>query len=152
MAYVTIDKIQNVLSVDFAAYANSVDTEIGWAESEIDSLLGGHYSTPFDDTSLYSAVPPTIEWIAALLTGWKIWDAKTVLEGVEDDTAAGRWKEMAYKAIAELKSGERTLINVDGTTVSKTTSGPRFYPSGVKEKADSADNLPYFKRAQAGEW
>lgn len=154
MALVTITECQDVLSTDFVTYPADIDSEEDFAEAIINGHLGGIYELPFDDVSLYASVPPLIKWIAAHLVGYKLWDQRVVLEGQADDTAAQRWYNWAMDRLEKLRAGDIVLL--DGSNVLITSngsgSGPRFYPGGVKTKADEEDNTPWFTRAQAGNW
>lgn len=153
MAYCTIADVKNVLLESLYTYGANVDDQIAFAESEIDSILGGVYALPFDDASLYASVPVQIEWAAALLAAFKCWDEVVPLEGQKDDTAAARWRKMALDRLTQIAEGDARLTLADGTVVTDlSTTAPRFYPGGVKEKADEGDNTPMFTRAQAGEW
>lgn len=155
MAYTDIDTIQHVLEDAFATYPTDITSLTEYAQTEIDSKLAGRFSLPFDDTDKYAGgVPVLIKWIASYLAGYKLWDQRTVLEGSVSETAAARWKAMADLMIDELRSGDRDLVGDNGVLIepSGSPSAPRFYPSGVREKAASEDNVPYFKRSQAGEW
>jgi len=154
MAYCTIADVKKVLTTDFYTYGAEVDDQIAWAEGEIDSVLGGHYSLPFDDTGTYSEVPVQIIWAASHLAAAKLWDEKTPLEGQTTDTRADEWRDAAMARLEKVSSGDEALTYLDGTVIfpNLATTHPRFYPSGVKDKADNADNKPFFTRAQAGEW
>lgn len=154
MAYCTIADVKNVLKDELFEYGKDVASEIAWAEAEIDSKLGQQFALKFDDTDVYASTPVQITWIAAHLTAFRLWDQVVLLEGQSDDTAAGRWRKMAFDSMDALLEGTMTLTLEDGTVISAAggTTAPRFYPSGTRTKADSADNLPWFKRAQAGEW
>lgn len=155
MAYTDIETIRHVLDDAFATYPPNIDSLTEYAQTEIDSKLVGRFPVPFDDTSKYpGGVPVLIKWIASYLAGYKLWDQRTVLEGSVSDTAAARWKAMADLMIDELRSGDRDLVDASGVIIdpSGSPSAPRFYPSGVRDKAPSQDNVPYFTRAQAGEW
>jgi phage gp36-like protein len=154
LSYTDVETIQKVLTDELAEYPVNIDSEVEWAATEIDSKLSGRYELPFDDISKYATVPVLIKWIASYLVGYKIWDMKTILEGQTEDTAGARWKAMADLMLDELKAGERFLVDASGALIEAVggTTAPRFYPSGVRLKAPSSDNIPYFTRAQAGEW
>lgn len=84
---------------------------------------------------------------------YRIWSELTVVEGLTNDTAGGRWKAEADELLACLKAEDCKLTYEDGTlaTSSGGGSGPRFYP-GVTQDLDDEENEPYFTRSQAHEW
>lgn len=152
MAYAVIADVQNVLKDKLYRYPDEIDSEIEYAESRINSALAGHYDLKFDDPANYATVPVEIKWITSLLTAWRLWDQVTILEGQKDDTAAQRWHDEAMEWLDCLKAGACRLTLDDGTLISlPSTQSPRFYPGGVKDKADGDDNVPYFTRAQGQE-
>lgn len=154
MAYCTIADVKKVLDATLYTYGGHVDDEIEWAETEIDAKLGGHYILKFDDAANYASTPVQIVWIAAHLAAFRLWDQAVSLEGQADDTAAARWRKMAFDMMDKLISGDMTLTLSDGSVVSASgaTDSPRFYPEGTRDKASSDANLPWFTRAQATEW
>lgn len=153
MPYADITDVQNVLKDKLYSYPSDIDAEIEYSESRINSALAGHYPLRFDDTGNYASVPVEIKWITSLLTAWRLWDQVTILEGQIDDTAAQRWHDEAMMWLDSLREGDSRLTLVDGTLVTKpSTQSPRFYPGGVKDKADEEDNVPYSTRDQAHSW
>lgn len=152
MAYVALGDIKKVLKDSIYDYPGDISDEIEFATTYINGRLAGHYPLPFDDTSLYASVPTQIKWIAAHLVGYKLWDQVVPLEGQTSDTAAGRWKELADNWLDRLVAREELLVLADGTVIDVSDGSLRFYPSGVKDKADSADAVPMFTRADAHEW
>lgn len=153
MAYADVANVKKVLKDTLYSYPASIEDELEFAEAYVNGRLAGHYPLTFDDTSLYTSVPRQIKWITSYLVAYKLWDFVVPLEGQTDDTAAARWKKLADDWLDRLVAGDETLILDDGTLVVISNSGaPRFYPSGIKEKADSADNEPWFTRSQVGEW
>jgi len=153
VSYVTLDYVKNVLKDDYLRYPSDMLPYYSFAEMEINSRLAGQYDIPFDDTAKYASVPPLIQWIAAYLVGYKLYDEGTALTQLESSRGE-RWWEMAQNWLTGIVEGTYLLHLVDGTVVESagSTTGPRSYPSGVRDKAPSTDNEPYFTRAQAGEW
>lgn len=153
MAYVTIKEVTEILDNDLIQYPDDIDNQIEYAETKIDSRLMGAFDLKFDDVALYASVPVQIKWIAALLVGFRIWDAKTPLEGQQDSTAGTRWKREAEDWLKCLLKGDCGLTLDDGTLIGVSASMiPRAYPEGIRDKAPSAENIPWFTRAQAHEW
>lgn len=154
MVYVDIGTIEKVLSSGLTDYPSDISMEQEFASAYINSRLASRYELPFDDVTKYLEVPILIKWIAAYLVGYKIWDMKTILEGQTEDTAGARWKAMADLMLDQLSAGDLLLVDVDGAEIVPvgSTTAPRYYPGGVKLKAPESDNVPYFTRAQAGEW
>lgn len=152
MAYVALADVKKVLKDSILNYPANIASEIEFARTYVNGRLAGHYSLPFDDTAIYASVPTQIKWIAALLTGYKLWDQVVPLEGQVSDTAAIRWKELADQWLARIATAEELLVLADDTVISISDSSLRSYPSGIRSKADDDDNVPYFKRADAHEW
>jgi hypothetical protein len=153
VAYSTIDFVKNVLRDEFLSYPSDISAELGFAQAEINSRLAGTYHLPFDDTAQYAEVPVLIQWITAYLVGYKLYDSATAT--LELDNSRGKeWWEMAQRWLSGIVEGDYLLHLADGTVVPGigSTTGPRSYPSGVREKAPSTDNIPYFTREQAGNW
>lgn len=152
MAYVELADVKKILKDSLFDYPGSITDEVEFAEAYINGKLAGHYPLRFDDTAHYATVPTQIRWIAAHLVAYKLWDHVVPLEGQSDDTAAGRWKKLADNWLESIISRDESLVLLDGTIVTVSNEGLRFYPSGTRTKADSSDNDPYFTRAQAHEW
>jgi hypothetical protein len=153
LAYVTYDEVKVILANDLIQYPDQIDNHIEYAEAKIDSRLLGSFDLRFDDVSLYDSVPVQIKWIAALLVGWRLWDQATPLEGQQDSTAGTRWKREAEDWLKCLVKGDCGLTLDDGTLIGTSDSMlPRAYPTGTRDKAPSAANVPWFTRAQAHEW
>lgn len=153
MAYVNVDFIRNVLRDDFLKYPADLDPYLNFAQTEINSQLIGIYHIPFDDTGVYSEVPPLIKWIAAYLVGYKLYDERTSVSDL-DNSRGQMWWEMAQNWLRGIVEGTYLLHLADGTVIdgAGSTTGPRSYPSGIRDKAPSAENLPFFSRDQAGNW
>lgn len=152
MPYVELPTIKKVLRDDYLIYPDDIDPYIDFAETEINGRLAGTYPIPFDEVTLYASVPPLIQWISAYLVGYKLYDEMTSLEDIEKSTG-DKWWEMAQRWLLGLVEGDYLLHLADGTLVENSASTrPRSYPSGVRDKAPSTDNIPYFNRSQAGEW
>ncbi len=153
MSYVDLSVIKRVLRDDYLRYPSEITEYTDFAEMEINSKLLGQYSIPFDDTGLYATVPPLIQWITAYLVGYKLYDERTSIEDI-DNPRGQTWWEMAQRWLDGIVEGSYLLHLEDGTVVvsAGATTGPRAYPTGVRDKAPSADNIPYFTRADAGEW
>jgi hypothetical protein len=152
MAYVELDYIQRVLRDDLITYPADLTDYVQFAETEINSHLVARYAIPFDDLTKYSEVPALIKWIAAYLVGFKLYDEKTATSNIEG-SRGDKWWAMAQAWLIGLKDGTYDLILEDGTIVEDgSTTGPRAYPTGPRDKAPSSDNVPYFSRSQAGEW
>jgi len=153
MAYVELAYIKKVLRDDLLTYPSDITDYLDFAETEINGQLVGQFAIPFDNVALYAEVPSLIKWIAAYLVGYKIYAERTGTMNIED-TNGHRWWIMAQTWLQGIVDGKYDLILSDGTVVEETgsTSAPRSYPTGAKDKAPSADNVPYFTRAQAGEW
>ncbi|KKN23768.1 hypothetical protein LCGC14_0901600 [marine sediment metagenome] len=152
MAYVELADVKKVLKDSLFDYPGSIASEFEFAEAYINGRLAGHYPLPFDDTDIYASVPTQIKWIAAHLVGYKLWDGAVALEGQTSDTAAKRWKKLADEWLTRLVKLEELLVLDDGTIISITNDTLRFYPSGVRDKADNDKNVPMFKRADAHQW
>lgn len=153
MAYVGLDFIKNVLRDDYLIYPADMASYMNFAETEINAKLVGVYPIPFDDIVFYAEVPALIQWIAAYLVGYKLYDERTSLSDI-DNPAGQRWWDMAQNWLNGIVEGTYLLHLPDGTIVDSpgSTLGPSSYPSGVRDKAPSTENVPYFTRAQAGEW
>ena len=153
MSYVDLEFVKNVLRDDYLVYPTDMAIYNDFAQTEINSRLAGTFSIPFDDITLYSAVPPLIKWIAAYLIGYKLYDERTSFENIENSRGT-EWWNMAQMWLNGLVEGTYLLHLANGTVVENLGSitAPRFYPNGVRDKAPSTDNVPYFTRAQAGEW
>lgn len=155
MAYAAIADVKNVLRDAHFSYPSDISAQLDYAEAQVNSKLGGRYALPFDDTSLYTSVPVQIKWITSYLVAYKLWDEVTLIEGQQNDTAAQRWLQHAMEWLDRIASGDERLTYSDGSLVdlpAGASGAPRFYPSGIRDKADSEDNEPYFTRAQAHEW
>jgi hypothetical protein len=155
VAYASIEFIENVLRDEFITYPSDLGPYLNFAQTIIDSRLIGAYATPFDDDTLYpGGVPALIQWVTAYLVAFKFFDERTAIENLGEDNAGKRWWDLAMALLGGIVDGAYLLYLADGTLVIGTgsTSGPRSYPSGVREKAPSADNIPYFTREQAGNW
>lgn len=153
MPYATFDDVKKILKTSYIQYPDDIGDEIEFAEAMVDSHLAGHLALRFDDTAKYATVPIQIKWITALLVGWRLFDTVTILEGQVDQTAGTKWKKEAEDWLDCLVSGDCRLTLEDGTLIDATTSSlPRSYPAGTRDKASSDDNEPYFTRAQAGQW
>lgn len=153
MAYVDLAGIKKVLKDNLFDYPADISNEIEFAESYINGRLAGHYPLRFDDVTKYPTVPLQIKWITAHLVGYKLWDSVVPLEGQDDDTAAGRWKKLADDWLSRLAEQDELLVLEDGTVIEITSgSALRFYPTGIREKASSEDNVPFFTRADAHKW
>jgi len=153
MAYVELDYIRRVLRDDLITYPSDMTDYVSFAEAEIDSQLIARFAIPFDDSLKYpGGVPALIKWIAAYIVGFKLYDEMTATSG-DDQNRGDKWWAMAQAWLMGLKDGTYDLILEDGTVVDDgNPTGPRAYPSGQRDKAPSSDNVPYFTRAQAGEW
>lgn len=153
MSYVDLDFATKVLKDEYLTWPADMTDYNHFAETEINARLVGLYAIPFDDPTLYPSVPPLIQWVAAYLIGYKIYDELTSIEDLANPRGK-EWWEMAQRWLGGIVEGDYLLHLADGTVVEGlgSTSGPRSYPSGVREKAPSTDNNPYFTRAQAGEW
>ena len=153
MAYVEVDYIQRVLRDDFLTYPDDLTPYLDFAQMEINAQLVGQYPLPFDDITKYTEVPALIKWIAAYLVGFKLYDERTAVEDI-DGSHGKMWWDMAQRWLKGIVEGDYLLHLADGTVLVGTgsTTGPRFYPSGVRDKAPSTDNVPYFNREQAGNW
>lgn len=151
--YTTLDFVKKVLRDDFLTYPQEMAPYYDFAEAEINARLLGTYDIPFDNIALYPDVPVLIQWIAAYLIGYKLYDEHTALENLENHRGH-QWWAMAQLWLTGLVEGTHLLHLADGTVVVTlgSTTSPRFYPNGVREKAPSTDNLPFFKRSQVGEW
>lgn len=151
--YASLDFVKNILRDDYLRYPSEIDNHANFAEMEIDSRLAGQHSIPFDDVAVYATVPPLIQWIYSYLVGYKLYDERTSLEDINNPKGQ-QWWDMAQKWLTGIVEGDYLLHLEDGTVVvsAGSTTGPRSYPEGVRDKAPSADNLPYFTRADAGEW
>ncbi len=152
MAYVVLADVKKVLKDSIFNYPASITDEIEFARTYVHGRMAGHYPLPFDDTALYTTVPVQIKWISAHLIGYKLWDPAVALEGQTSDTAAMRWKMLADDWLMRIASLEELLILADGTVIAISNNSIRSYPSGVRTKAKDADNVPFFKRADAHEW
>ena len=152
MAYVELADVKKVLKDSLFNYPADITSEFEFAEAYINGRLAGHYPLPFDDTDIYASVPTQVKWIAAHLISYKLWDGVVALEGQTSDTAAKRWKKLADEWLTRLVKLEELLVLEDGTVISITNDTLRFYPSGVRDKADSDKNVPMFKRADAHQW
>ncbi len=153
MAYCDIADVKKVLKDDLFEYGTDVDDQIAWAEGIIDSTLGGHFELKFDAVANYATVPVQVEWAAAHLAAYKLWDRQVPLEGQTSDTAAQTWHDEAMQLMTDLISGDKVLTLADGTIVTgKDTGSMRFYPDGARTKADADDNVPFSTRARAHEW
>ncbi len=152
MAYVVLADVKKILKDSLFNYPADIASEFEFAETYINGRLAGHYPLPFDDTGTYASVPTQIKWIAAHLVGYKLWDGVVALEGQTSDTAAARWKKLADDWLDRLVALEELLVLADGTVITITNGSLRFYPSGIRDKAASTDNVPMFKRADAHEW
>jgi len=152
--YVDVGFIQNILRDEFTTYPQNLDDYLSFAQTVIDARLVGLYDTPFDDTAVYPDVPMLIQWIAAYLVAYKLFDAKTSIVEGNENSAGQRWWDMADSLLGGIVDGAYLLHLADGTVIvgSGSTNSPRFYPSGVREKAPSAENIPYFSRDQATNW
>jgi hypothetical protein len=151
--YVELDFVKRILRDDYLIYPEDMSDYNNFAETEINSRLVGQFAIPFDDTALYPTVPPLIQWIAAYLIGYKIYDERTSVEDLANSRGK-EWWEMAQRWLTGIVEGTYLLHLEDGTVVDSvgSTTGPRSYPAGVRDKAPSTENVPYFTRAQAGEW
>ncbi len=151
--YASLDLVKLILRDDYLRYPSDITDYAAFAEMEIDSRLAGQYSIPFDDTAVYATVPTLIQWIYCHLVGYKMYDERTSLEDISNPKGQ-HWWDMAQKWLAGIVEGDYLLSLADGTVVvsAGSTTGPRSYPEGLRDKAPSADNVPYFTRAQAGEW
>lgn len=152
VAYLAVGDVKKVLKDDIFNYPADIASEIEFAETYINGRLAGHYPLPFDDTAIYTTVPTQIKWIAAHLVAYKLWDQVVPLEGQLSDTAAARWKKLADDWLDRLVALEELLVLEDGTAIDVSNPSLRYYPSGVRDKADSDDNVPFFSRADAHEW
>jgi hypothetical protein len=153
VSYVSIDFIRNVLRDDFLKYPADLDPYLSFAEAEINSQLIGTYALRFDDTLIYPEVPAMIQWIAAYLVGYKLYDERTAIEDLSNSRGQ-LWYDMAQRWLRGIVEGTYLLHLADGTVIggAGSTTGPRSYPSGVREKVPSAENIPFFNRDQAGNW
>ena len=153
MSYADLDFVKNILRDDYLRYPSDLSDYSNFAQMEIDSRLAGQYLIPFDDVAVYATVPPLIQWVYAYLVGYKLYDERTSIEDINNPKGQ-QWWEMAQRWLTGIVEGDYLLHLEDGTVVvsAGSTTGPRSYPDGVREKAPSADNVPYFTRAQAGEW
>lgn len=153
MAYVELDFVKNVLRDDYLKYPADLDAYMNFAETEINSRLVAQFHIPFDDVAVYPTVPPLIKWIAAYLVGWKLYDERVSTINMEN-APHDKWWSLAQSWLTGLMDGTYILHLDDGSVVgdSDSTTGPRAYPTGLREKAVSSDNVPYFTRSQAGEW
>lgn len=153
MSYTEVEFVQNVLQDDFLKYPANLVPFFEFAEAIINARLAGKYALPFDDTSLYPSVPVLIKWIASYLVGYKLYDKATATQDISSNRGEA-WLAMAHDWLTKIAEGDYLLHLEDGTVVESagSTTGPRAYPSGVRDKAPSADNTPLFTRAQAGEW
>lgn len=151
--YATLDFVKNILRDDYLRYPSDIANYADFAEMEIDSRLAGQYIIPFDDTAAYATVPPLIQWIYSYLVGYKLYDERTSIEDLNNPKGQ-QWWEMAQNWLKGIVEGDYLLHLEDGTVVvsAGSTTGPRSYPDGLRDKAPSADNIPYFTRADAGEW
>ena len=153
MAYVDLAFVKKVLRDDYLRYPSDLTDYDNFAQTEIHSRLRGKFTIPFDDTNNYASVPPLIKWVASYLIGYKLYDERTSFDSSE--TSKGQqWWDMAQHWLTGLVEGDYLLHLADGTAVegSGSTTQPRSYPSGVRDKAPSTDNTPLFKRSQVGEW
>lgn len=153
MSYVELDFVKRVLRDDYLVFPESIDDYDNFARAEINARLAGTYLIPFDDIGLYASVPPLITWIAAYLVGYKLFDERTSMEDL-DNSKGTEWWNQAQLWLTGLASGEYLLSDADGIPVTAIGSitAPRFYPNGVRVKANSDENIPYFTRDQAGKW
>lgn len=154
MSYVELDFVKRVLRDDYLVYPENMDDYDSFAKAEINARLAGTYLVPFDDIAIYpTGVPPLIKWIAAYLIGYKLFDERTSLEGL-DNPKGLEWWNMAQMWLLGLSGGDYILSDPLGVPVISIGSitAPRFYPSGYKNKANSDENVPYFTRDQAGKW
>lgn len=150
MSYTDAKFTKRVLQDDFLSYPSELNPYFDFAESIINGRLAGQYEVPFADGS----IPVLIRWIASYLVGYKLYDRAAALQELSDSNMGQKWWEMAQNLLTGIVEGEYLLHLEDGTLVeiAGSTSGPRAYPSGVREKAPSTENVPFFKRAQAGNW
>ena len=149
MPYTTIDDVRTILKPELYDYPSNIDDAIGWAESEVHSIVGGVFPLRFDNTALYASVPSQIRWTTALLTAYRLWDRQVPLEGQTDDTAAEKWRSAAQATLMALRDGDSKLTLEDGTLVQvsgSSVSAPRY------ADFSSDDDYPFFKRSQAREW
>lgn len=153
MAYVGLDKIKRILRDDFLTYPEDMTPYLDFAETEINSRLIGVVPIPFDEPTLYATVPPLIQWVSAYLVGYKLYDERTAVEDLVNSRGK-EWWDMAQRWLTGIVDGTYLLHLEDGTPVDTIggTTGPRSYPTGIREKAANSDNVPYFSRSQAGEW
>lgn len=151
--YAPLDFVKRILRDDFLTYPQDMGLYYDFAEAEINSRLLGTYTIPFTANPPYTDVPMLIQWITAYLVGYKIYDEMTALENLENHRGH-QWWAMAQLWLSGLVEGTHLLHLADGTVVVSlgSTTSPRFYPNGVRDKAPSADNLPLFTRSQVGEW
>ena len=153
MAYADFDDARMILPDTVAEYPTAITQHQEFARMYVDSKLAGIYDLPFDSATLYAlGVPVQIKWIAALLIAYRIWLELTVVEGLTDATAGGRWKQEADDLLDCIQSGNCKLTNSDGTIATAASGGsaPRFFPADVTTLDE--DNEPYFHRDQAYEW
>ena len=153
MAYADFEDVKKILKARFLQYPDDISNEIEFAEAKVNTMLAGHYTLRFDDLAAYTSVPIEIKWITSLLVGWRLEDQATVLEGQTSSTAGKRWKREAEDWLKCLAEGECRLTLEDGTLIDLPSSSlPRSYPDGVRSKAPSEDNDPFFTRDQAHVW
>lgn len=154
MGYVELDFIKRVLRDDYLVFPQDFGVYDEFAQAIINARLAGVYIVPFTEGTPCAEIPMLVKWITAYLVGYKIFDERTSFEGLPDDNKGQEWWDMAHSLLTGLAEGTYLLHCADGTVIESlgSVTAPRFYPSGVRDKAPSADNLPYFSRDQAGNW
>lgn len=154
MSYAELDFVKRVLREDYVDFPKDFGVYDEFAQAIINSRLAGIYTVPFTVGSPCAEIPALVQWITAYLIGYKIFDERTSLEGLPADNKGTEWLEMAHSLLTGLVEGTYLLYCADGTVIEGLGSitAPRFYPDGIRDKAPSADNIPYFNREQAGNW